>query len=147
MLVYAVTFFALALSAAVFGFAGIHPDSAHIARILFFVFLLLSLVAFIANTADRPTMPKPPSKKELAERVRLGRIEELKTLFRIGKEFDYLGLRLRVVNRVHQPYTYADESLAPYARLTCEYVAPDGVITSHWFSLEEAREIAKGLHP
>ena len=47
MLHYAVTFFIIALVAAILGFGGIAGSAIEIAKILFFVFLVLSLVVFI----------------------------------------------------------------------------------------------------
>lgn len=49
----AVIFFILALVAAVCGFAGLVPSAAGITKILFFVFLILSVVSFISDTARR----------------------------------------------------------------------------------------------
>lgn len=46
MLRWAVIFFVVAIIAAVFGFAGIAADSAWIAKILFFVFVVLALASF-----------------------------------------------------------------------------------------------------
>ena len=47
MLHYAVTFFIIALVAAILGFGGIAGSAIEIAKILFFVFLVLSVVVFI----------------------------------------------------------------------------------------------------
>ncbi len=47
MLHYAVTFFIIALVAAILGFGGIAGSAIEIAKILFFVFLILSVVVFI----------------------------------------------------------------------------------------------------
>ncbi len=47
MLHYAVVFFVIALIAAVFGFGGIAAGAVEIAKILFFVFLILAVVSFI----------------------------------------------------------------------------------------------------
>lgn len=49
MLAWALTFLVVALIAAVFGFGGIATASAGIAQILFFVFLLLFVVALLSN--------------------------------------------------------------------------------------------------
>lgn len=49
MLGWAVTFFIVAIIAAVLGFGGIASASAGIAQILFFVFLALFVIALIAN--------------------------------------------------------------------------------------------------
>lgn len=51
MLGWAVTFFVIALVAALFGFGGIASASAGIAQILFFVFLVLFAFALIARFA------------------------------------------------------------------------------------------------
>jgi uncharacterized membrane protein YtjA (UPF0391 family) len=47
MLHYAVVFFVIALIAAVFGFGGIAAGAVEIAKILFFVFIILAVVTFI----------------------------------------------------------------------------------------------------
>ena len=47
MLHYAVVFFVIALIAAVFGFGGIAASAVGIAKVLFFVFLVLALVSFL----------------------------------------------------------------------------------------------------
>jgi len=47
MLRWAVVFLIVALVAAVFGFGGIAADSAWIAKILFFLFLVLFLVSLV----------------------------------------------------------------------------------------------------
>ncbi len=49
MLGWALTFLVLALIAAAFGFGGIAAGSASIAKILFFLFLVLFVVSLIAN--------------------------------------------------------------------------------------------------
>jgi len=49
MLYWAVTFFIVAIIAAVFGFGGIASASAGIAQILFFIFVALFVVALIAR--------------------------------------------------------------------------------------------------
>lgn len=49
MLNWAFSFLVIALIAAVFGFGGIAADSANIAKVLFAVFLVLSLVGFVAG--------------------------------------------------------------------------------------------------
>ncbi len=56
MLGWAATFFIIALVAALFGFGGIASASAGIAQILFFVFLVLFVVALLAR-ALRGRMP------------------------------------------------------------------------------------------
>ena len=47
MLHYAVVFLVIALIAAVFGFGGIAASAVGIAKILFFVFIILAVVTFI----------------------------------------------------------------------------------------------------
>lgn len=49
MLKWALIFFLVAIVAAVFGFGGIASASAGIAQILFFIFLVLFLVAIVMN--------------------------------------------------------------------------------------------------
>lgn len=49
MLYWAAVFFVIALVAAVFGFGGIAGGAISIAKILFFVFLVLFLVSLIAG--------------------------------------------------------------------------------------------------
>jgi len=53
MLHYAVVFFIIALIAAVFGFGGIVAGAVGIAKILFFVFLVLAALSFLANLMRR----------------------------------------------------------------------------------------------
>jgi uncharacterized membrane protein YtjA (UPF0391 family) len=53
MLHYAVVFFVIALIAALFGFGGIAAGAVEIARILFFVFLVLFLVSLILGLLRR----------------------------------------------------------------------------------------------
>ena len=53
MLHYAVVFFIIALIAAVFGFGGIAAGAVGIAKVLFFVFLILAAVSFLANLMRR----------------------------------------------------------------------------------------------
>jgi uncharacterized membrane protein YtjA (UPF0391 family) len=53
MLHYAVVFFIIALIAAVFGFGGIAAGAVGIAKVLFFVFLILAAVSFIVNATRR----------------------------------------------------------------------------------------------
>jgi len=53
MLSWALTFFIVAIIAAVLGFSTIAGAAAGIAKILFFVFLILAAVSFIANMARR----------------------------------------------------------------------------------------------
>lgn len=47
MLHYTVAFFVIALIAAVFGFGGIASGAAGIAKILFFVFLAITIISFL----------------------------------------------------------------------------------------------------
>ena len=53
MLVWAVTFFIIALVAALFGFGGIAMAATGIAKILFFVFLVLFILSLIAGIVRR----------------------------------------------------------------------------------------------
>lgn len=53
MLHYAVVFFVIALIAAVFGFGGIAAGAVGIAKVLFFVFLVLAAITFIVNMTRR----------------------------------------------------------------------------------------------
>ncbi|MDD3325500.1 MAG: DUF1328 domain-containing protein [Zoogloea sp.] len=53
MLHYAGVFLVIALLAALFGFTGIAAGGVEIARVLFFVFLVLFLVSFIAGWIRR----------------------------------------------------------------------------------------------
>jgi uncharacterized membrane protein YtjA (UPF0391 family) len=53
MLHYAVVFFLIALVAALFGFGGIAVGAAEIAKILFFVFLVLFVVSLVAGLIRR----------------------------------------------------------------------------------------------
>lgn len=46
MLRWSLSFFVLALVAAVFGFFGLAADAAWVAKLLFFAFLVLSVVSF-----------------------------------------------------------------------------------------------------
>jgi uncharacterized membrane protein YtjA (UPF0391 family) len=47
MLYWAAVFFVIALVAAVFGFGGIAASAVGVAKILFFVFLVLAVVSFL----------------------------------------------------------------------------------------------------
>lgn len=47
MLHYAIVFFVIALIAALFGFGGIAASAVGIAKILFFVFIVLAVVSFL----------------------------------------------------------------------------------------------------
>lgn len=53
MLSWALTFFIIALLAAVFGFAGISVAAAGVAKILFFLFLVLFVISLVAGLARR----------------------------------------------------------------------------------------------
>lgn len=53
MLRYAAIFFVIALVAAVFGFGGIAAGAVEIAKILFFIFIVLFVVALIAGLLRR----------------------------------------------------------------------------------------------
>jgi uncharacterized membrane protein YtjA (UPF0391 family) len=53
MLRYAAIFFVIALIAALFGFGGIAVGAAEIAKILFFVFVVLFVVSLIAGLVRR----------------------------------------------------------------------------------------------
>ena len=53
MLHYALIFFLIAIVAAVFGFGGIAVASAGIAKILFFLFLVVFLVTLVMGVARR----------------------------------------------------------------------------------------------
>jgi uncharacterized membrane protein YtjA (UPF0391 family) len=49
MLHYAIVFLVIALVAALFGFGGIAAGAVGIAKILFYVFLILAVIAFVMN--------------------------------------------------------------------------------------------------
>ena len=49
MLYYAAVFFVIALIAAVFGFGGIASGAVEIAKILFFVFLVITIATLVLN--------------------------------------------------------------------------------------------------
>jgi uncharacterized membrane protein YtjA (UPF0391 family) len=53
MLHYAVVFLVIALIAALFGFGGIAAGAVEIAKVLFFVFIVMAVVTFIANFLRR----------------------------------------------------------------------------------------------
>ena len=53
MLHYAAVFFVIALVAALFGFTGIAAGAVEIAKILFFIFVVLFLVSLIAGLMRR----------------------------------------------------------------------------------------------
>jgi uncharacterized membrane protein YtjA (UPF0391 family) len=50
---YAIVFLVIALIAALFGFGGIAAGAVAIAKILFFVFLVMAVVAFIVGLGRR----------------------------------------------------------------------------------------------
>lgn len=50
---YAVVFLVIALIAAVLGFGGIAAEAAGIAKLLFFVFVAMAVVAFLVNLARK----------------------------------------------------------------------------------------------
>jgi uncharacterized membrane protein YtjA (UPF0391 family) len=49
MLHYAIVFLVIALVAALFGFGGIAAGAVEIAKILFFVFVIMAIVAFVIS--------------------------------------------------------------------------------------------------
>jgi uncharacterized membrane protein YtjA (UPF0391 family) len=53
MLYWAVVFFVIALVAALLGFGGVAFAAAGVAKILFFVFLVLFIVSLLANVVRR----------------------------------------------------------------------------------------------
>jgi uncharacterized membrane protein YtjA (UPF0391 family) len=53
VLYYAVVFFVIALVAAVFGFGGIAAGAVGIAKILFFVFMVVAVLSFVLGLARR----------------------------------------------------------------------------------------------
>lgn len=53
MLGWALTFFIVAILAAVFGFGGIAAGAASIAKILFFIFIVLFLVSLVMGLTKR----------------------------------------------------------------------------------------------
>jgi uncharacterized membrane protein YtjA (UPF0391 family) len=53
MLRWALAFFIIALIAAIFGFGGVALAAAGIAKILFFIFLVLFLVAWVSGLTRR----------------------------------------------------------------------------------------------
>lgn len=56
MLYWAAVFFIIAIIAAVFGFGGVYVAAAGIAKILFFVFLVLFVISLIAGAVRRPKL-------------------------------------------------------------------------------------------
>jgi uncharacterized membrane protein YtjA (UPF0391 family) len=61
MLRWALIFFVVALVAALLGFTGIAGEAMGVARILFYIFLVLFLVSLLYGlaTGKRPPMPPP----------------------------------------------------------------------------------------
>jgi uncharacterized membrane protein YtjA (UPF0391 family) len=57
MLSWALTFLVIALIAAVFGFGGIYVAAAGIAKILFFVFIVLFVISLISGGMARRNLP------------------------------------------------------------------------------------------
>ncbi len=59
MLRWALTFLIVALIAALFGFTGVAGESMYIARVLFFIFLVIFLVSLVYGliTGKRPSVP------------------------------------------------------------------------------------------
>jgi uncharacterized membrane protein YtjA (UPF0391 family) len=55
MLYYALVFFIVALVAALFGFGGIAAGAVEIAKILFFVFLILTVISLVFGMIRRGT--------------------------------------------------------------------------------------------
>ena len=53
MLHYAIVFFVIALIAALFGFGGIAAGAVGIAKVLFFVFLVLAVASFLFGVFKR----------------------------------------------------------------------------------------------
>ncbi|MDT8997748.1 DUF1328 domain-containing protein [Paucibacter sp. APW11] len=53
MLHYAVVFFVIALIAALFGFGGIAAGAVEIAKVLFFIFIVLALASFVFGLLRR----------------------------------------------------------------------------------------------
>lgn len=54
MLSWSLTFFVVALIAAVFGFGGIASGAASIAQVLFFVFIVLFIISLFAGRSRPP---------------------------------------------------------------------------------------------
>jgi uncharacterized membrane protein YtjA (UPF0391 family) len=59
MLRWALVFLVVALLAAVLGFGGIAGDAAWIARVLFFIFIVIFLVGLIYSLATGKRLPAP----------------------------------------------------------------------------------------
>ncbi len=60
MLRWALIFFIVAIIAAIFGFGGIAVGAAEIARILFFIFVVLFIASLIAGLVRGGTPREPP---------------------------------------------------------------------------------------
>ena len=60
MLRFAVIFLVIALVAAVLGFGGLSLVAADIARLLFFIFIVLFLISLIAHLVSGRRPPAPP---------------------------------------------------------------------------------------
>ena len=56
MLYWSVVFLIIALVAAVFGFTGVYVAAAGIAKILFFVFLILFILSLLTGSMRRPVV-------------------------------------------------------------------------------------------
>ncbi|MDD2557768.1 MAG: DUF1328 domain-containing protein [Desulfuromonadaceae bacterium] len=54
MLRWAVIFFIVAIVAALFGFTGISAAAAEIGRVIFFIFVLLFVIALLTGLVQRP---------------------------------------------------------------------------------------------
>ncbi len=61
MLYYSLVFFIVAIIAAVFGFTGIAIGAAEIAKILFFLFIVLFFISLLAGLfrGNKPPLVKP----------------------------------------------------------------------------------------
>jgi len=57
MLYYSAVFFIIAILAAIFGFTGIAVGAASIAKILFFIFLILFVVSLLIPRFRGPPLP------------------------------------------------------------------------------------------
>jgi uncharacterized membrane protein YtjA (UPF0391 family) len=53
MLHYAIVFLVIALVAALFGFGGIAAGAVEIAKILFFIFVIMAVIAFVIGIGRR----------------------------------------------------------------------------------------------
>jgi uncharacterized membrane protein YtjA (UPF0391 family) len=60
MLMWALTFFIVAIVAALFGFTGIAVGAAAVAKVLFFIFVVLFLVSIIAHGIRTASKGRPP---------------------------------------------------------------------------------------